>query len=145
MHSWRYVDILYLCFEPILRLTLISHRKIMRRWQKHWFKWVLLRVVSIMPNLVASWRKLSSVLAVWSPKLSFVLTFKVCKPTESVSWRSYILISMMLPGDTLDAQLAVDEKETTRIVLEIVGVAERNGLKLPREFGLVLKQVCFWE
>jgi aarF domain-containing kinase len=44
-------------------------------------------------------------------------------------------------NDILDARLSVDERETTKIVLEVVGVAERNGLKLPREFGLVLKQV----
>lgn len=42
----------------------------------------------------------------------------------------------------MDAQLDVDERETTKIVLRIVEVAEKNGLKLPREFGLVLKQVC---
>ena len=39
------------------------------------------------------------------------------------------------------ARLTVDEKETTELVLEIVSVAEKNGLKLPREFGLLLKQV----
>lgn len=42
---------------------------------------------------------------------------------------------------SLDASIALDDKETTEIVLEIVGVAEQNGLKLPREFGLLLKQV----
>ena len=39
------------------------------------------------------------------------------------------------------ARVTVDQQETTRLVLEIVGVAEDNGLKLPREFGLLLKQV----
>jgi aarF domain-containing kinase len=39
------------------------------------------------------------------------------------------------------ARLSIDEKETTQLVLEIVSVAEKNGLKLPREFGLLLKQV----
>lgn len=42
----------------------------------------------------------------------------------------------------MDAQLDVDERETTNLVLQIVQVAERNGLKLPREFGLIVKQVC---
>ena len=42
------------------------------------------------------------------------------------------------------AQLKVDEKETTEAVLQIVEVAEKNGLKLPREFGLLLKQVIFY-
>lgn len=41
----------------------------------------------------------------------------------------------------ISARLSVDERETTQLVLEIVQVAENNGLKLPREFGLLLKQV----
>jgi aarF domain-containing kinase len=42
----------------------------------------------------------------------------------------------------MDARINIDERETTKIVLDIVAVAENNGLKLPREFGLLLKQVC---
>ena len=45
----------------------------------------------------------------------------------------------------MDARLEVDERETTRVVLELVAVAERNGLRLPREFGLILKQVSMPE
>eukprot|EP01031_Cornospumella_fuschlensis_P034161 gene34161-41351_t len=48
-------------------------------------------------------------------------------------------------GDLVDAQVLVDERETTKIVLEVVGVAEKNGLKLPREFGLVLKQALYFD
>eukprot|EP01038_Epipyxis_sp_PR26KG_P004722 gene4722-6627_t len=48
-------------------------------------------------------------------------------------------------GQTIDAQLSIDERETTAIVLEIVGVSERNGLKLPREFGLILKQALYFD
>jgi aarF domain-containing kinase len=47
-------------------------------------------------------------------------------------------------GQTIDARLEVDERETTQLVLEIVNVAEKNGLKLPREFGLILKQVLYY-
>lgn len=42
---------------------------------------------------------------------------------------------------TMEAQIDADERETTNLVLQVVQVAERNGLKLPREFGLILKQV----
>lgn len=45
----------------------------------------------------------------------------------------------------MEAQLQVDERETTELVLKIVGVAEKNGLKLPREFGLVLKQALYFD
>jgi aarF domain-containing kinase len=37
--------------------------------------------------------------------------------------------------------MSVDDRESTKLVLEVVAVAENNGLKLPREFGLLLKQV----
>ena len=47
-------------------------------------------------------------------------------------------------GVQFDARITVDERETTKIVLDIVSVAENNGLKLPREFGLLLKQVSFF-
>ena len=50
-------------------------------------------------------------------------------------------IIIIIIGQTIDARLEVDERETTQLVLEIVNVAEKNGLKLPREFGLILKQV----
>ena len=46
----------------------------------------------------------------------------------------------MLSGG-VSAQLGVDERETTELVLSLVQVADRNGLRLPREFGLLLKQV----
>jgi hypothetical protein len=41
----------------------------------------------------------------------------------------------------VDARLQADEAETTQLVLDIVAVAQDNGLRLPREFGLILKQV----
>lgn len=41
----------------------------------------------------------------------------------------------------MTAQLTVDERETTELVLELVAVADKNGLRLPREFGFLLKQV----
>ena len=44
-------------------------------------------------------------------------------------------------GDSVSAQLSVDERETTQLALDIVQVAEKHGLRLPREFGLLLKQV----
>ena len=37
--------------------------------------------------------------------------------------------------------MSIDDRESTKVVLEVVAVAQSNGLKLPREFGLLLKQV----
>ena len=49
-------------------------------------------------------------------------------------------------GDpAVSAQLLVDEKETTEMVLELVKVADENGLRLPREFGFLLKQALYFD
>ena len=46
-------------------------------------------------------------------------------------------------GSTVAATMSIDDRESTKLVLEVVAVAESNGLKLPREFGLLLNQVRF--
>lgn len=56
-----------------------------------------------------------------------------------------INVQMSPDGSTVAARLSVDERETTMLVLEIVAVAEKNGLKLPREFGLLLKQALYFD
>ena len=48
------------------------------------------------------------------------------------------------PDGNMVVQLNVDERETTELVLQIVAVAD-NGLKLPREFGLLLKQSLYFD
>ena len=37
----------------------------------------------------------------------------------------------------------MDDAEITEVLLKIVDLTERNGIKLPREFGLLVKQVAF--
>ena len=37
------------------------------------------------------------------------------------------------------AQIAVDDAEITEVLLKLVQLTERNGIKLPREFGLLVK------
>jgi aarF domain-containing kinase len=44
-------------------------------------------------------------------------------------------------GGTLD----VDETEITNLLLELVDITEDNGLKLPREFGLLVKQSLYFD
>ena len=48
-------------------------------------------------------------------------------------------------GRSVAATLSVDDSETTRIVLEIVKVAEDNGIRLPREFGILIKQALYFD
>lgn len=48
-------------------------------------------------------------------------------------------------GRAAQAQVAFDESEVTELVLELVRVAEEGGVKLPREFGLLLKQALYFD
>jgi len=43
------------------------------------------------------------------------------------------------------ASLSIDENEITELVLSLVDVSEKNGLKLPREFGLLMKQALYFD
>jgi len=42
-------------------------------------------------------------------------------------------------------QIAVDESQITDLVLQVVAVSENNGLRLPREFGLLMKQALYFD
>lgn len=46
---------------------------------------------------------------------------------------------------TVAGSLNVDESEITDLLLELVEVTENNGLKLPREFGLLVKQSLYFD
>ncbi|KAI2495999.1 ABC1 family-like protein [Fragilaria crotonensis] len=62
-------------------------------------------------------------------------------------------LSMVQPDVTIAAMadgsvagsVSVSEQEVTNIVLAIVKVTEDNGLKLPREFGLLVKQSLYFD
>jgi aarF domain-containing kinase len=43
------------------------------------------------------------------------------------------------------AQIAVDDSEITEVLLKLVQLTERNGIKLPREFGLLVKQALYFD
>jgi len=44
-----------------------------------------------------------------------------------------------------DGEVSVDEAQIQDIVLDIATVAGENGLKLPREFGLLIKQALYFD
>merc|ERR1712127_618887 len=48
-------------------------------------------------------------------------------------------------GNVEGAGVAVAEQEVTQVLLDVVGVTEDNGLKLPREFGLLVKQSLYFD
>lgn len=48
-------------------------------------------------------------------------------------------------GDGVQASIGFDEGELTQLLLDFVNVAEDNGLRLPREFGLLVKQSLYFD
>ena len=48
-------------------------------------------------------------------------------------------------ADGVSAAVAVDEAQVTQLALDLVAVAEGNGVKLPREFGVLVKQVLYFD
>lgn len=46
---------------------------------------------------------------------------------------------------TIAASLAVDEQQVNNLLLDVVRVSEDYGLKFPREFGLLLKQLLYFD
>jgi len=55
-----------------------------------------------------------------------------------------VTVAAMSDG-SLQGSLDFDEKEVTQVLLDIVAVTENNGLKLPREFGLLVKQSLYFD
>ena len=56
------------------------------------------------------------------------------------------IASVGISGDgTVSAAISFDEDEITNMLLRIVDVTEDNGLKLPREFGLLVKQSLYFD
>ena len=46
---------------------------------------------------------------------------------------------------SVGGSLDFDETEITNLLLELVDITEDNGLKLPREFGLLVKQSLYFD
>ena len=56
-----------------------------------------------------------------------------------------ITINQNSMDGSVSGSVAIDETDITNILLEIVNVTEDNGLKLPREFGLLVKQSLYFD
>ena len=46
---------------------------------------------------------------------------------------------------TAAASIAADNDAVNRLLLEIIRVGEENGVKFPREFALLIKQVLYFD
>merc|ERR1711937_985249 len=47
--------------------------------------------------------------------------------------------------DMAAVSVEVEGEEVTNLLLEVVAVTENNGLRLPREFGLLVKQSLYFD
>lgn len=76
-------------------------------------------------------------------------TVKFGKDIESVMMKlggiqPDVTVTEMMDG-TVTGSIGFDDEEITNVLLEIVEVTENNGLKLPREFGLLVKQSLYFD
>ena len=46
---------------------------------------------------------------------------------------------------TVEARLSADDQAVNSLLLDVVSTAERNGVRFPREFGLLLKQALYFD
>ncbi|KAJ8605390.1 hypothetical protein CTAYLR_002411 [Chrysophaeum taylorii] len=49
------------------------------------------------------------------------------------------------PEGLNSAQIALDDAEVADVLVNLVSTADRNGVKLPREFGLLVKQALYFD
>merc|ERR1712174_99947 len=54
-------------------------------------------------------------------------------------------VSQNLNTNEIGASISFDENEITQLLLDMVNLAEDNGLRLPREFGLLVKQSLYFD
>lgn len=65
---------------------------------------------------------------------------------ENIAMVSPDISSVGISGDgSVRATISFDEGEITNMLLKIVSVTEDNGLRLPREFGLLVKQSLYFD
>jgi aarF domain-containing kinase len=55
-----------------------------------------------------------------------------------------IMMTQTVSGE-VQGTVGFDETELTQVMVDLVNVAEDNGLKLPREFGLLVKQSLYFD
>ena len=56
-----------------------------------------------------------------------------------------IVVSETDDGNGIAATLAVDQQVVSQLLVDVVQVGEKNGVKFPREFGLLLKQILYFD
>lgn len=74
---------------------------------------------------------------------------KIFKEIESID--SEIVVSSSDPFSPgadrggFQAQVMVDDTQVNRLLIEVIRVGEENGIRFPREFGLLMKQMLYFD
>merc|ERR1712025_656026 len=64
--------------------------------------------------------------------------------TKLMSVQPDITLDTTVPNST-SMSVEVEGEEITNLLLDVVAVTENNGLRLPREFGLLVKQSLYFD
>jgi len=64
--------------------------------------------------------------------------------TKLMSVQPDVILDTTTP-DMTSMSVAIEGEEVTNLLLEVVAVTENNGLRLPREFGLLVKQSLYFD
>lgn len=48
-------------------------------------------------------------------------------------------------GPSISAEANLGEEEINRLLIQIIQVGETHGVKFPREFGLLMKQILYFD
>eukprot|EP00873_Tetraselmis_striata_P044315 jgi/Tetstr1/464579/TSEL_009335.t1 len=72
---------------------------------------------------------------------------KIFKEIESIDSELVVSSSDPFTGSAggVRAQVMVDDTQVNRLLIEVIRVGEENGIRFPREFGLLMKQMLYFD
>ena len=70
---------------------------------------------------------------------------KVLRGLFSVGQTSEVTVKVDGLSGSLGASVELDEQEINSLVIDVIEMGETHGLKFPREFGLLLKQLLYFD
>lgn len=58
---------------------------------------------------------------------------------------SDVVLTNSATGEGVSATMAIDQQQVSQLVFDITRVGDENGIKFPSEFGLLLKQILYFD
>jgi predicted unusual protein kinase regulating ubiquinone biosynthesis (AarF/ABC1/UbiB family) len=56
-----------------------------------------------------------------------------------------VILTNLATGEGVSATVAIDQQRASQLVFDIARVGDENGIKFPSEFGLLLKQILYFD